>query len=179
MSTIRFVLFITLFFNLLSCRPVPSTERAKGLIAEANNLLEEDVRVADKWAWEYGRLFTPQNREQFPSNRESLRSSGESLMRLLDESSRLNAEAAEKFEQAAGLVSADKEKKGLTLFATSIRKTIEINSLMKDQMLLASDGEIKDQKIFNEKFMSLMSLIQQKSREKDDQLTDGKKLMGW
>ena len=178
MSTIRFVLLITLVFSLLGCRPAPTTERAKGLIAEANNLLEEDVRVADKWVGEYGRVFTPQNRARFPSNRESLRSSGESLVKFFNESTRLNAGAAEKFEQAAGLVRADKEKKGLTMFAASIRTNIEINSLFKEQMLLASDGQIKDEKVFNEKFMTLMSVIQQKSRERDDQQTGGKKLMG-
>ena len=47
MSKITFVLLISLFFNLLGCRPAASTERAKGLIAEANKLLEEDVRLAE------------------------------------------------------------------------------------------------------------------------------------
>ena len=179
MSTIRFVLLTALLLSLFSCRPAPSTGRVKGLIAEANILLQEDGRVADNWLGEWGRMFTPQNRAQFPSNRESLRSRGENLIRHLNESTRLNAEAAEKLEQAAGLVTGDKEKKGLTAFAASIRKTVEINSLMKDQMLLASDVEIKDQKTFNEKFMTLMSLIQQKTREKDDQQSEGKALLGW
>ena len=50
---------------------------------------------------------------------------------------------------------------------------------MKEQMVLASDEQIKEEKIFNEKFMSLMSLIQQKSKERDEQQAEGKKLMGW
>ena len=50
---------------------------------------------------------------------------------------------------------------------------------MKEQMLLASDGEIKDQKLFNEKFMDLMLLIQRKGTERDDQKSDGTKLLGW
>ena len=100
-------------------------------------------------------------------------------MRLLNESTRLNAGAAEKIEQAAGFMSGAKEKKGLTVFAASIRRNIEINNLMKEQMLLASDVEIKDQKLFNEKFMTLTSLIQRKSNERDDQQAEGKELMGW
>lgn len=47
-------------------------------------------------------------------------------MRLLDESSRLNAGAAEKIEQAAGLVSGAKEKKGLTVLAASISNSAGI-----------------------------------------------------
>lgn len=147
-------------------------------MAEANNLLAADVGVAEKWLREYGSAFTPANRAQFPSNRESLRSRGENMMRLLNESTKLNAEAAEKFEQAAGLVTGGNEKKGLDAFAASIRKNMEINSLFKEQMLLASDAEIKDQKIFNEKFMTLLSLIQQKSKERDERQAEGKKLLG-
>ena len=179
MSIIRIVLLITLLFSLPGCRPAPSAERARELITQANNLLAEDLIITNEWAGEYGRLFSPQNRAKFPSNRESLRSRGERLVRLINESTRLNAGAAEKFEQAAGLISGDKEKRGLTMVAAAIRKTIEMNSLMKEQMALASDEQIKDEKIFNEKFMSLMSLIQQKSKERDEQQAEGKKLMGW
>ena len=148
-------------------------------MAEANKLLKEDVRVTSQWSGEYGKLFTPQNRQQFPSNRESFRSSGERLVRLLNESSKLNEEAAGKMDQAARLVSSDNEKKGLTVLTASIRKSIEINNLFKEQALLASDLGIKDQKIFNEKFLNLMSFIQQKSKERDDQQAEGKKLLGW
>ena len=184
MSTIRFValpfvLLLTLLFSLLGCRPSPPAERARELIAQANNLLDQDVKITGEWAGEYGRLFSPQNRAKFPSNRESLRSRGESLVRLINESTRLNTGAAEKFEQAAGLISGDKEKRGLNSVASSLRKNIEINALMKEQMVLASDEGIKDQKIFNEKFMTLMSLIQQKTKERDEQQAEGKKLMGW
>jgi hypothetical protein len=180
MSRITFVLLITLFFNLIGCQqPAQNTARAKGLIAEGNKLLGEDARLSEKWLAEYGRLFTPDNRAQFPSNRESFRSSGERLIKLVEESTRLNARAAEKIEQAADLMSDDKTKKGLTLVAASVRKNIEVNDLMKEQMLLASDGEIKDQKLFNEKFMDLMLLIQRKGTELDDQKSDGKKLLGW
>ena len=56
-------------------------------------------------------LFRPDNRAQFPSNRESFRSSGERLIKLVEESTRLNARAAEKIEQAADLMSDDKTKK--------------------------------------------------------------------
>lgn len=179
MTAIRFALFITLSLNLLGCGKASNTDQAKGLITEANKLLNEDVRVTSQWSGEYGKLFTPQNREQFPSNRESFRSRGERLVRFLNESSKLNEVAAEKMDQAARLVSSDKEKKGLTALTASIRKTIEINNLIKDQTLLASNVEIKDEKIFNEKFMNLMSLIQQKSKERDHQQAEGKKLLGW
>ena len=95
-------------------------------MAQANNLLAEDLRITNEWAGEYGRLFSPQNRAKFPSNRESFRSRGESLVRLINESTRLNAGAAEKFDQAAALISGDKEKRGLTMVAAAIRKTLRL-----------------------------------------------------
>ena len=71
---------------------------------------------------------------------------GERLIKLVEESKRLEAGAAEKIEQAARLMSGDRAKKGLTLIASSIRKTIETNDLMREQMLLASDEQIKNQR---------------------------------
>lgn len=179
MSRTRFVLFIALILNLLGCRPALNTEPAKGLLAQGNELLEEDVRSADKWIPEYGRLFTPQNRAKFPSNRQSLRADGDRLIRCAEKSSILNEIAAEKFDQAAGLVTEDKAKKGLNLFAATLRENVEINNLMKEQMLLAADEEIKDQEVFNEKFIDLMTLIQLKRKELEDQRSQAKMLLGW
>ena len=178
MSTIRFILLISLFFNLLGCRLDPGAQRAKALMGEANSLLEQESRVTQEWSVEYGKVFTPQNRAQFPSNRESLRGHAEKVISLLDESARLSSAAAEKYEQAVGLVNEDKEKRGLVLFAASFRKDVEITGLFKEQMRLAANSEIKDQKTFNEKFMNLTQLIEREKRKRDDQQNEGKRLMG-
>src|SRR5687768_9027654 len=114
MLTIRFVLLFLCAFILLGCRS--GAQRPKELIAEATALLEQDSRVTKEWTAEYGKAFTPENRAQFPANRQSLRGHAERVTRLLDESAKLSAGGAEKFEQAAALVTEVKAKKGMALF---------------------------------------------------------------
>ena len=134
--------------------------------------------MTKEWTAEYGKAFTPENRAQFPANRQSLRGHAERVTRLLDESAKLSAGGAEKFEQAAALVTEVKAKKGMALFAASLRKDIAITELFKEQMKLASNDEIKDPKVFNERFKNLALLIERKKAERNDQQSEAKRLMG-
>ena len=178
MSTIRIALITTLVFSGLACLPTTGTQQAKALIADANRLLEQESKVTQQWSQEYGRIFTPENRAKFPSNRESITTEAQPLMKLLDESARLNTGAAEKFEKAATLVGEAREQRGMILFAASLRKNVGITDLVREQLLLASNDEIKDQRIFNETFMNLLGLIQRKTREVNDEQNEARGLMG-
>ena len=64
------------------------------------------------------------------------------------------------------------------LIALELRKEMEIPNLFKAQMQLVSDVEIRDAKTFNEKFMSLTQLIQQKVKENEDQTSRIKESLG-
>jgi len=153
------------------------TQQAKTLIAEANTLIEQDSKVTQAWTAEYSKMFTPENRARFPVNRESLRSQGEQVIKLLDESAKLSVRGAEKFEQAAALVSEERAKQGMAMFASTLRRDVEITDLFKQQLRLASNQEIKDQKAFDEKFLNLMQIFQKKRREKYKQQDEARKLM--
>jgi len=177
MVRIRLMLVIFLMLDLAACKSGSGVLRAKALIGEANNLLEQQSRVTNEWSGEYGKVFTPQNRAQFPSNRTWLRGQAERLITLLDQSSRLGTEAAEKYEQATGLASNDEERRGMALIASSVRKDVEVSQLLKSQMRLTSDEQINDEKTFNEKFRNLTELIKQKEKESQDQLNEGKRLL--
>ena len=67
----------------------------------------------------------------------------------------------------------------MTSFASEFRKTVEENEVLKAQMLMVSDETVVDQQIFNEKFSHSWELIQQKQREHDLQIEEGKRLLGW
>ena len=178
MPILRKALLIALVLNLVGCAVV-RVQRAKRLMAEANQLLEEDLKLEEKWVAEYGKAFRLENRNLFPSNREDLRISGEKVTEVINESMRLNSQAAEKIDQAVTLFSDDKVRRGLAKLAASVRTQQEINNLFKEQMLLVSDAEIKDPKTFNEKFLRVAALIGTKRTEVDDQKADAKKLLGF
>jgi hypothetical protein len=177
MVRIRLILVIFLV-ALAGCNAGSRVQRAKTLMTEGNALLEQESKITSEWTAEYGKVFTPQNRAQFPSNRDWMRTRADKLITLLDESSRLTNAAAEKYERAREFSSNDQERKGIDFYASSLRKYAEINELLKAQMELVSDEGIKEEKTFNEKFMDLMEQIQQKEKEQDEQLKEGKRLLG-
>jgi hypothetical protein len=155
-----------------------SESRSKNLLDEANKLLAQQTQVDSTWSREYGQVFSAEQRAKFPSNRDFLRSRAEKLIMLLDESSRLGNAAAEKYEQASGLVRDDKQKRGMVLFASGIKKAVETNQLFKEFAQLASDTTIQDEKTLNERFTHLKSLIEQKRKERDEKFAEGKRLLG-
>ena len=159
-----------------ACRS-SSEERYKTVFAEANKISDQQIKVMNEWAREFGQVFTEQNRAQFPSNRDWLNSRAQKIMPLIDESLRLGNEAVEKYEEASRLMNKEQHRKGLATIAASFRKNIEVEQLIKAQAQLASDPAITDAKTFNEKFAYFNGLIRQKQKEKDDQFAEGKRLM--
>jgi uncharacterized protein (DUF4415 family) len=176
LSNLRFLLLLLLFFSLPSCRP-SSEERYKTVFSEANRIGNQQTKVMNQWAREFGPVFTAQNRAQFPSNRDWLNSRAQKIIPLIDASLRLSNEAIEKYEEAGRLMSNDQHKKGLSLMVASFRKSIEIEQMFKAQAQLASDETITDAKTFNEKFSHFDELIRQKQKEHDDQFDEGRRLM--
>jgi hypothetical protein len=174
----RLILLIFFALALAACKSGSGAERAKALMGEANDLLEQQSKITSQWAAEYGKVFSPQNRAQFPSNRNSLRTHADALIKLLDESSRLSNAAADKYEQASKLAGNDQERRGMVQFVTAMRNDVEVNELLKSQMRLVADEAIKDEQTFNEKFTDAMKLIQQKEKESEDHMNEGKRLLG-
>lgn len=170
---------LLLFMFLLSlsgCRS-SSEQRSKALFTEANKISDQQVKVLNQWAREFGQVFTEQNRAQFPSNRDWLNSRAQKILPLMDESSRLGTEAAAKYEESSRLMTKDQERRGFAIIAASFKKDVEIEQLFKAQAQLPSDSTITDAKTFNEKFVYLNGLIRQKQKERDDQYEEGKRLV--
>ena len=179
MLTMRYILILSLLLSVLSCRSSQDTQKANVLMAEGNRLIEREARVTQEWTGEYGKAFTPRNRAQFPSNREVLRVHAENIIKLLGQSAALLSEAAGKYEEASRLLADGKEKQFSTLLASSFRKDVEATELLKEQVGLVNNDEIKDQKTFNEKFMNLAQLIGQKIKERDAMQAEGKTIIGY
>lgn len=177
-TKLRFLALFLVLLGLPGCGSTPA-ERSKTLVAEATTLMRRDTEIAEQWSREFRQVFTPENRAQFPSNRDWLISRSEKIIALLDESARVGNEAAAKFEEASRLVGKDQDKKGMALIAAAMRKDVEIGQLFKAIAQLASDRTINDAKSFNQRLDQLASLYQQKRKENDEQLAEGKRLLRW
>lgn len=178
MPLARVTLLMFLLVGFLGCKVSPE-QQSKALLGEANNLIQQQTKVTGQWVDEFVKAFTPQHRAQFPANRDFLRTHAEKIIKLLDKSLSLSNAAADKYEQAAGLSGNDQQRRGLILFASSFRKSAEVDELVKSQMQMVSDETIVDEKTFNEKFTQSWLLIQQKQRESGDLLHQGKLLLRW
>ena len=186
MSNLRFIVLILFLLTSFGCgsgtaatqSTGASPQRAKESAREAVNILSKQGKVIDEWSREYGQTFSPQNRAQFPANRDWLRERAEKLTALLDESSRLADAAATKYEEASGFVGDDQVRRGMVLVASSVRKHREVNELLKAQMRLVYDEDIRDSKTFNDKFVGFIEAIKQKGKEADELRDQGTPLMG-
>jgi hypothetical protein len=178
MTKTTLILGIFLVVGLCGCKQTSNDERAQALLREANNLLKQDTQLSEKWTRDYQTAFRPQERAKFPSNRDWMREHAARIIPILDESSGLCRQMADKYEEASKLSSKDNERKGVAAVAASIRNNVETNELFKSQMLLVSDEQIKDEKTFNEKFMQLAQQLEQKRRENDELFQQGKRLLG-
>ena len=176
LSNLRLLLLFLLIFSLPGCRS-NSKEQYETAFSEAKKTSDQEIKVMNEWAREFGQVFTEKNRAQFPSNRDWLTSRAQKLIPLIDESLRLNNLALEKYEEAGRLMSKDQDRRGMALIVASFRKDIEIEQMFKAQAQLAADVTITDAKTFNEKFASLNELIRQNQKEKDEQFAEGKRLM--
>ena len=176
LSKLRRLLLFVLLLSLAGCKS-DSQKRAEALIGEGLKISIEQGKVLHRYAREVGQIFTAENRAKFPANRDSLSSRVHEILPLLDESLRLENQAAEKFEEASRLMTKEQQRKGVALIAASYRKSIEIEQLLKQEALLVSDPTITDAKAFNERFLRLNELVFQKQREHDEQFNEGKRLM--
>ncbi len=176
LSNLRHLILLLLLFTLAGCR-ASSSKPVNALLSEADKLGDQQIKVMNQWAREFGQTFSEQNRAQFPANREWLNGRAQKILPLIDESSRLGNESIEKYEEASRLLPNDQHRKGLAIIASSLRKTLEIEQLLKAQAQLSADPTITDAKAFNDKFVYFNGLIQQKQKEKDDQFAEGKRLM--
>ena len=172
---LRLAIFFVLLFSLVGCRS--NAERSRALLNEANKLGDQEIKLMEQWARQFGQVFSEQNRAQFPSNRDWLASEGQKVASRIDESLRLLNEAAEKYDAAGRLMDNPQDRKGLSYIASSIRKEAEIKELLKAQAQLASDKTINDAQTFNDKFAQLTALIHQRQKEKDQQFDEGKRLL--
>ena len=66
----------------------------------------------------------------------------------------------------------------MVLVASSVRKHREVNELLKAQMRLVYDEDIRDSKTFNDKFVGFREAIKQKGKEADELRDQGTPLMG-
>jgi len=137
----------------------------------------EQIMVLGRYAREADQIFTVQNRAKFPANRDWLNSRVHEILPLLDESLRLEAEAAEKFEESSRLWSKEQHRKGVALIAASYRKSVEIEQSFKELALLALDPTITDATTFNEKYQRILELINEKDKERKAQYDEGTRLM--
>ncbi len=180
MPTTKIIVLLFLLVGLCGCNTAARRERqSKALLSEANTLVTQDTEVTKQWVNEFVTAFTQENRQKFPANRGFLRTHAEQISKRLDESCRLNNTAADKYEQAAKLANSDQQSKGLLSFASAFRKTVEANELIKSQMQLVSDETLVDPKIFNDKIKSSWELVNQKQRESQEQIAEGRRLLGW
>lgn len=165
------VLFL-LLFSLAGCRS-NSEERGKALFSDGAILFRQQSKITERWVRELAEVFTDDNGEKFPSNRDWFISRGEKIIPLMDESSRLANEVANKYEEASRLMSTDRDKKGMALLAASCRKDVEVIQLYKALAQLPSDRTINDKETLIEKSGSLMRNIQQMQKQKDEQFEEG------
>jgi len=176
LSNLRLLLLFVILLSLTGCRS-SSEQRSRALFSEANKISDQQIKVMNGWAREFNQTFSEQNRAQFPSNRDWLNSRAQKILPLIDESVRLGAAAAEKYEESSRLMTKDQKRRGFAIIAASSKKDVEIEQLFKAQAQLPSDRTITDAKTFNEKFVYLNGLIRQKQKERDDQYEEGKRLV--
>lgn len=172
------LILVILVVGLFGCKQVSQKQRANELMREANNLAKQTTKLTEDWSNEYQRAFTVENRGKFPGNRDWLRARADKIIAILDESYNLERSAAEKYEEAGALLGYDENRKAVTLIATGLRRNLEVNQLLKAQMLLVSDEAIKDDKTLTEKILQSWQVIQEKQRQSDEEFKEGKRLLG-
>ena len=175
-TKLHLLLLFLLMLSLTGCKP-SSQKRAEALFGEALKIDVEQSKVVNRFVREFDQVFTEQNRAKFPANRDWLNSRAHESLPLLDESLRLENEAAEKFEESSPLWTREQNRKGVALIAASYRRSAEMKQLFKELLLLPSDPTITDTAAFNEKFLHIHQLISQKEKEREAQFEEGRQLM--
>ena len=180
MPATRVILLMFLLVGVSACNNAARREQQiKALASDANMLIKQDTGITQQWVDEFVSAFTQENRRKFPANRDFLRTHAEQIIKLLDESSRLNSSATDKYEQAAQLAVNEQQRKALRAFASAFQKTVEANELIKSQMQSVSDEALVDEKIFNDRLKHGWELAGQKQAESQQQIEEGRRLLGW
>lgn len=179
MRTKRMITLLFLVVSLAACNRGPSAgDRAKALMQAGNDLLAQSGKASHEWTNEFSKAFRPQSREQFPANRDQLRVSADKITKALDDDTRLNESAIEKYEQALALIKDGPQRQGMVLVVSAIKKEKQINELHKTQMKLVSDEKIVDAKTLNARFMEIMDQVMVVKRQSDAEFSEGRRLMG-
>lgn len=174
----RLFLVVLLVGASSGCKQASQDQRANDLAREANQLGKQSTELIRQWADEYQKTFTTENGAKFPGNRDWMRAQAEKIIAILDESSSVDRRTAAKFEEAGQLYSKDGDRRAATLIATSLRRNIEVNELIKAQVRLVSDETIKDEKTLTEKMKQSWQVIRQKQLESEKEFGEGKRLLG-
>ena len=176
----RVIVLMFLLVGVSACNDAARREQQiKALASDANMLIKQDTEITRQWVNEFVKAFTEENRRKFPANREFLHTHAEQIIKLVDESSRLNNSAADKYEQAAQLAANEQQRNGLRAFASAFRKTVEAHQLIKSQMQSVSDETLVDEKIFNDRLKHAWELAGQKQAESQQQIEEGRRMLGW
>jgi len=173
------IMLLFLALSFAACNRGPSAgDRAKALMRAANDLLVQSTKATEEWTSEFSKAFRPQSRERFPANRDQLRASADKIIKALDEETRLNESAIEKYEQALALIKDGPQRQGMVLVVSAIKKEGQIRDLHKTQMQLVSDEKIVDAKTFNARFMEIMEQVMVVKRQSEAEFSEGRRLMG-
>lgn len=178
MTVVRIIVLIALSTGFAACTRRSNMEQAKTLMNEGNALIAQDANLTTEWTRVYKQEFKPDNLAKFPANRDSLRLHAEKLMSLFDQSATLSRMAADKYDEASRFTNTDEVKRGVGLFASSLRKNVEVNQLFKSQMQLFGDESIKDAKTLDEKIKRSWEVINRKRDESQKELDEGRRLLG-
>lgn len=178
LRTTKLILVIFLVVGLPACKQTSGDQRANDLMRETVSLREQSTKLTAQWSSVYRKEFTTENQAKFPSNRDSLRASADKIIAILDEDSSVTRRMLEKYEEASPLLSKDDNRRAVDLIIRALRNTLEVNELLKAQMRLVSDEEIKDGRTLNEKIMQSWQQVHQKQDEGNEQFQKGKELLG-
>ena len=173
----RWITLLVLLVSFTACKSASNGERAASLMREGNGLLAQGTKATDEWSREYMKSFNPTTRAQFPANRDQLRASADKIVKALDEATRLNNSAIEKFEQAMNLMSDGPQRKGLALLISASKKDEQVNELFKSQMRLVNDEKIVDANTFNERFLKILEPVAAIRRQHQAEFEEGKRLL--
>ena len=178
MRMTRVVLLVLLVIGLCGCKSASREKEVAAILEKANTVWAKSGTNTKEWTEEYGRAFGPEVRAQFPANRAALRTSADKISKILDEETRLVNYGIQQYEQALALISDEQQRKGISLFVSSMRTSLEGYEFVKSQMRLVSDKSIVDAKTFEERFLSLGKQFGRANRDSNAQLEEGKRILG-
>ncbi len=178
MRPMRIVLVVLLVIGFSGCKSASREKRAAALLAKANTVWAKSGTDTDEWTTEWGRAFGPEGRARFPANRTELRTSADKIVKILDDETRLINEAVPQYEEAIALMTDERQRQGFTLLVSSMKTSLEGFEFVKTQMRLVTDESIVDAKTFEERFLSLGTQFGRTQRVSNEQLAEGKRMLG-